>query len=104
MATSFPGRAVACLSLLLSGSAWTGAAHALCKPHNTKYPDMVPIASLPSITTLNHVGVGKVMADYEVHLILPNPNSVPSWGWCTSPSKEIEPRNMRFPLTSSAKA
>ncbi|MCL6713521.1 fimbrial protein [Pseudomonas sp. R2.Fl] len=40
------------------------------------------------------------MADYEVHLILPNPNSVPSWDWCTSPSKENGEYGLTPPVTT----
>lgn len=84
MATSFPGKAAACLSLLLIGSAWTGAAFALCKfPVNgMTYPASTPINSLPTTIKLDHVAIGQPMAlPITVPLAL-TITPAPSWAWC----------------------
>lgn len=85
LATSFPGRSALCASLLLIGSAWTNAAHALCgtPDPNYPYPATVQVGSFPAVTTLKHVPVGQIMAHYDVDLVV---SSVPGWANCASGS------------------
>lgn len=105
MATSFPRKAAACLSLLLIGSAWTGAAHALCgRPHNgMTYPDSTPIAPLPTTIKLDHVGIGQPMTKDPITVPLALTISiVPNWSWCgndgqyglTTPKTTLQPSNI----------